>query len=83
MDLKILSLFRFKEQSNFNNKIQSITLFPYNNIMQQGKLYNVTLNLSIKKVEFNKKKILSFFLALELITGQKCIVTLSSKNVLI
>jgi ribosomal protein L5 len=82
IEFKNLSLFRFKEHSNYNQNLNAMTLFPYVNVMQQGKFYNVTLNLSFKKIDFNKKKVLPFFLALELITGQKCVATLSSKNIL-
>ncbi len=80
--LNKFSLVRFKEHSFYNQSLHAVTLFPYVNIMQQGKLNNVTLNLSFKEIDFDKKKVLPFFLALELMTGQKCVATLSSKNLI-
>ena len=35
-----------------------------------------------KNIDFNKKRALPFFFALELLTKQKCVATLSSKNIL-
>lgn len=80
--LNKFSLVRFKEHSLYNQTLHAVTLFPYVNVMQQGKLNNVTLNLSFKEIDFDKKKVLPFFLALELMTGQKCVATLSSKNLI-
>ena len=39
-------------------------------------------NFSLKEVEFNKKKALPFFLVLELLTKQKCVATLSTRNLI-
>jgi hypothetical protein len=50
--------------------------------LHQVKCFKAVLNFSLKDVGFNKKKALIFFLAVELLTNQKCIATLSSKNVL-
>ncbi len=87
IDLKkktqILSLLRFKENKQFNQKLHAVTLFPYNNIHVEGKFYKIILNFTFKDLDFNKKKVLPFFLAMELLTNQKCIATLSSKNILI
>ncbi len=77
-----LSLLRFKEHKWHNQKLQAITLFPYNNIHKEGKFYKTILNFTFKDLDFNKKKVLPFFLAMELLTNQKCVATLSSKNIL-
>jgi hypothetical protein len=73
---------RFKENKKYNEHLNAITLFPYNNIYQQGTFYRTILNFSFKDLDFNKKRVLPFFLAMELLTNQKCVATLSSKNIL-
>ncbi len=80
---KQVNLLRFKEHKSYNQKLHAITLFPYSNIHKEGKFYKLILNFTFKDLEFNKKKVLPFFLAIELLTNQKCIATLSSKNILI
>lgn len=76
------NLLRFKENNQYTQKLHGITIFPYENIHTAGKLTKIILNLSLKEVDFNKKKALPFFLAMELLTNQKCVATLSSKNIL-
>ena len=80
--LKKMSLERFKEYSVYNQDLYAITLFPYANVHKKVKCTNIILNFSFKDINFKKKKVLPFFLAMELITNKKCIATLSSKNVL-
>lgn len=77
------NLSRFKEEQKYNQQLHALTIFPYNNIHGQGDFYKTVLNFSLKEVDFNKKKALPFFLAMELITNQKCVATLSSKNILV
>jgi hypothetical protein len=74
---------RFKENKSYNDNLNAVTLFPYANVHSQGAFYRTILNFSFKDLDFNKKRVLPFFLAMELLTNQKCIATLSSKNVLI
>ncbi len=74
---------RFKENSIYNENLNAITIFPYSNVYKKVKFYKIILNFSFKNVNFKKKKVLPFFLAMELLVNQKCIVTLSSKNVLV
>lgn len=76
------NLTRFEEDRIYQRNLLNVTLFPYINNMSQAKIYNSILNFSLKEVGFNKKKALVFFFALELLTNQKCIATISSKNVL-
>ena len=76
------TLFRFKEHTMYNESLHSISLFPYANTMMRSKIFRIILNFSFYNISFNKKKALPFFLALELLTNQKCIATLSSKNIL-
>ena len=77
-----LLLNRFKENSIYNENLNAITIFPYSNVYKKVKFYKIILNFSFKSINFKKKKVLPFFLAMELLVNQKCIVTLSSKNVL-
>lgn len=76
------NLIRFEEDQIYQRDLLSSTIFPYMHLFIQAKMYNGVLNFSLKEVDFNKKKALVFFLALELLTNQKCVATLSSKNVL-
>lgn len=73
---------RFGEDAKYNQRLYAVTLFPYNTELSKANLYRIVLNFSFREINFNKKQALPFFLALELLTRQKCIVTLSSKNVL-
>ena len=80
--LKKISLERFKEYNIYNQNLYAITLFPYANVHKKLKSISLILNFSFFDINFNKKKVLPFFLAMELITNKKCIATLSSKNIL-
>jgi ribosomal protein L5 len=77
------NLVRFEEDHIYQKDLLSSTIFPYMHLFTQAKMNNAVLNFSLKEVDFNKKKALVFFLALELLTNQKCVATLSSKNVLV
>lgn len=79
---KYSNLINFEEDQEYQRDLLSTTMFPYINLMRRVKFFKGTLNFSLKEVGFNKKKALVFFLAIELLTNQKCIATLSSKNVL-
>jgi ribosomal protein L5 len=80
--IKASNLIRFKEHKFFSQDLQSISLFPYNNIYLKTKIFRAILNFSFKDIDFNKKKALPFFLAVELLTNQKCVATLSRKNIM-
>jgi ribosomal protein L5 len=78
---KQIQLNRFKEYYNYTQALQLITMFPYISSMNKGNFYCAILNFSFKDIEFNKKRVLPFFLALELITNQKCVATISTKDI--
>ncbi len=82
IDLYTYNLNRFVEKKNHIDFLNNITIFPYNNIHKKAEIHKIILNFSLKDIDFNKKKALPFFLAMELLTNQKCIATLSSKNIL-
>jgi ribosomal protein L5 len=80
--LRLATLDRIKEHSDYNKKLNALSLFPYANSMINADFLKIILNVNFKDIDFNKKKVLPFFLAMELLTNQKCVATLSSRNVL-
>ena len=73
---------RFEEDEYYNHNLYAANIFPSINNTNKKIFSHIILNFSFRDINFNKKKTLSFFLALELLTQQKCVATLSSKNVL-
>ena len=71
---------RVAEDNFFNQNLHAISLFPYINVQSCAKISRLVLNFSFRDIDFSKKKALPFFLAMELLTKQKCIATLSSRN---
>jgi ribosomal protein L5 len=80
---KVIILQRFAEYTKYSQVIQLVTLFPYQNIMGKGVVFHAILNFSFKEIQFNKKRVLPFFLALELLTNQKCVATISTKDIFV
>jgi large subunit ribosomal protein L5 len=80
--LLALPLLRHGEHERYNRRLQEMTLFPHANVSMSGGMYRIVLNFSFRGIDFSKKRVLPFFLALELLTNQKCVVTQSSRNVL-
>ena len=74
---------RFNEDAKYNQILYSASMFPYITKLSSGNLNKLVLNFSFRDIHFNKKQALPFFLALELLTKQKCIATVSSKNILV
>lgn len=54
---------RFSEYNTYSQVIQLVSLFPYQNIMGKGAFFQAILNFSFKEIQFNKKRMLPFFLA--------------------
>ena len=79
--LRLYLLDRFKEYYTYSQAAQLVTIFPYMNVMNKGRIASAILNFSFRDVGFSKKRVLPFFLAVELLTNQKCVATLSPKNV--
>lgn len=77
------NLDRFGEDEKYNQKLYTVTLFPYSTFLAKGSVSRVILNFSFRDIDFNKKRTLPFFFAMELLTGQKAVATLSSKNILL
>lgn len=80
--VKYPTLSRFKEKAVYDQSLAALTIFPYNNIHLFPLFFKLIINFSLKDLGFNKKKAIPFFLAMELLTNQKCVATLSSKNIL-
>lgn len=80
--LKYAHLNRFTENALYNKTLHGVSLFPYNNQQTQGTFFRIVLNLSFRDIDFQKKRSLPFFLAMELLSGQKCVATLSSRDIL-
>jgi len=76
------NLDRFGEDLMYNQKLYAVNIFPYSTLLSQGRINRAVLNFSFRDIDFNKKRALPFFFALELLTKQKCVATLSSKNIL-
>ncbi len=74
---------RFKEKTTYDQQLHALTIFPYSNVQRATNFFKLILNFSLKDVAFNKKKALPFFIAMELLTNQKCVATISSKNVIL
>lgn len=70
-----------KEHIKYNQTLHQLTVFPISNIKQITKIKCRVLSFRFKTIIFNKKKTLPFFLALELLTSQKCIASLATKNI--
>jgi ribosomal protein L5 len=66
---------RIKEDWNTNIQILEVTKFNNINIHNKVKIEKIVLDFSFKEINFDKKKMFSFLLILELITGQKAILT--------
>jgi len=80
--LSISNVDRIAENTFYNQNLFAISIFFYNNIFIKAQIKRLTINFSLKEVDFNKKKALPFFLVLELLTKQKCIATLSTRNLI-
>lgn len=75
--------FRIYEDLIYNQKIDFITKFNGLNNHSQPLLKRIILNFGFKNIHFEKKKMVLFFLILEMISNQKCIITKSKKNLII
>jgi ribosomal protein L5 len=77
-----LYISRAREQKNNVTPLHQVTLFPYANTHRRPSLEKATRSFRFRSIEFAKKRSLPFFLAVELLTQQKGIASLSQRNVL-
>ncbi len=73
---------RFEEHSRYTTALHQASIFPSSNIHQQATVNSAVISFRFRSVEFSKKRVLPFFIALELLTHQKCVASLSKRNVL-
>ena len=76
------SLHRHLEYKNYNENLQSLSIFPQINTKTAPKIFKIILNFSFRDINFNKKKVLPFFFSLELLSNQKPLATVASNNIL-
>ncbi len=69
------------EHSYYNKSLHHINIFPRVNKYKEGLISNITLSFNLRSVSFSKKKALPFFLAMELISTQKAVASLSGRDV--
>ena len=69
------------EHYTYNEKLHHINSFPLVNNYKIGNISSIILSFSFRSVAFNKKKALPFFIAIELISNQKSVASLSSRDV--
>ena len=74
---------RFLSNNYYTTQLETLTKFNLVNNLSQIKLKTIVLHFSFKDIMFNEKKVIPFFLALELITGQKASVSVAKKPVLV
>jgi large subunit ribosomal protein L5 len=73
---------RMYEDFCYNQQLDFLTKFNINNNLLQKKINKIVLNFGFKNIKFEKKKMILFFMILELITNQKCVLTSSKKNLI-
>ena len=73
---RIFEDYIYNHKLNFHTKFTSLTTFS------EKKITKITLNFGFKKIKFNKKRMGFFFFILEAITNQKCVITISKKDML-
>jgi len=69
-----------KEHVYFNQELHYITAISTINKYQKSFIASIIVSFNFKSISFTKKKTLPFFLALELITNQKSVASLSNRN---
>jgi len=69
------------ENTKYNQFLHQVTIFPVSNTTTLNHLKCVVLSFRFKTIIFNKKRTLPFFLAIELLTHQKCVASLATKDI--
>ena len=69
------------ENKKYNQTLHQRIIFPTLNPKNNGSLNCLVLSFRFRSIAFNKKRALPFFLAIELLTQQKCVASLSSRNI--
>jgi large subunit ribosomal protein L5 len=80
--LNNLQNIRMQEDFNYNYQLNFLTKFNIINTLSKRNINKISLNFGFKEIKFDKKKMILFFMILELITNQKCVLTSSKKNLI-
>ncbi len=78
-----MNLLRISEDFNTNYFIDNNTKFNNIHHFVLKNCNTISLNFGFKEIRFEKKQMVIYFLLLELLTNQKCILTASSKNLIL
>jgi len=70
------------EDFNFNYTLDLFTKFNIIIPTTTVKCTNIILNFGFKEINFEKKEMIAYFFLLELLSNQKCVLTISRKNFL-
>ena len=77
----MILIINIKNYSNYSKKLHQLGMFPYIALSDESEIKRLILFFRFKSIQFNKKRTLPFFLAIELITNRKCIASLANKNI--
>ena len=72
---------RLKEQYNSEIKDAMVKKFGYKNVMEIPKLEKIVINMGVGEAKENKKLLDTAIADLEIITGQKAVVTTAKKSI--
>jgi hypothetical protein len=75
-------LIRVKENFENTTSLHQVTKFPYTGPQRKAHFNGATLSFRFRSINFDKKRALPFFLALELLTQQKAVATLARRHLL-
>merc|ERR1712066_729914 len=79
---KILQDLRMYEDFIYNYRLDFLPKFTIINNLDYRNFFKISLNFGFKNINFDKKKMIPFFMILELISNQKSYINFSKKNVL-
>lgn len=71
----------YAEHNKYNVSLYQASIFPHEHAHRLSSMDSVVLSFRFRPIGFNKKRSLLFFLSIELLTGQKAIASISSRNI--
>ena len=77
------NLLRTSEDSNINYILDLNTKFNHVHPLVFKNCIKISLNFGFKEIKFEKKQMVIYFFLLELLSNQKCVLTISRKNVIL
>jgi hypothetical protein len=70
----------FIDNKKYNQILHKNTIFPYFNYNKKDQIDFIVLSFRFQSIAFNKKRVLPFFLALELLSNRKPVSIISKTN---